>query len=70
MRGDVGVLGDDQPSVLIVFVGDKGGVVVYPDSEGHDSSSVVYIAGRTEGSCREVHDQTRYMSSSDGEMYD
>jgi hypothetical protein len=48
LRGDPGVLGDDQPSVLIVFVGDKGGVV-YPDSEGVEPSSVTYIARSTEG---------------------
>lgn len=48
LRGDPGVLGDDQPSVLIVFVGDKGGVV-YPDSDVVESSSVTYIAKITEG---------------------
>lgn len=30
LRGDPGVLGENQPSVLTVFVGDKGGVT-YPD---------------------------------------
>lgn len=47
LRGDPGVLGDDQPSVLIVLVGDRGGVV-RPDSDGVDSSSVTYIVRSTE----------------------
>jgi hypothetical protein len=39
LRGDPGVLGENQPSVLTVLVGDNGGVI-YPERYGEASSPV------------------------------
>ena len=42
LRGDCGVLGDNQPSVLTVLVGDNGGVM-QPDLYEGVSSSVSFM---------------------------
>lgn len=44
LRGDSGVLGDSQPDVLIVLVGDRGGVMK-PELNGEASSSDSFISG-------------------------
>lgn len=53
-RGEIGVRGDVQPYVLIVLVGDSGGVLK-PEKETTDSTSLSVIAMRVSpGRCKQA----------------